>query len=78
MADSMDKALRGVGWVLFAGGLLALVGFAIYAVAFDDETPLALKLLFAALYGGLALLLVAVLRQRLRERKTDKYRDVQL
>lgn len=77
MAAAADKPLRILGWLLFVGGVLGLLGYAIYAFALADA-PLPFKLLFAALYGGLALLLVAVLRQRLRERKTDKYRDVQL
>ena len=77
MAAAADKPLRILGWLLFVGGVLGLVGYGIYAFALADA-PLPFKLLFAALCGGLALLLVAVLRQRLRERKTDKYRDVQL
>jgi hypothetical protein len=32
----------------------------------------------AAIYGGLAALLISVLRQRLIERKTDKYKDVEI
>jgi predicted anti-sigma-YlaC factor YlaD len=35
-------------------------------------------LLIVAIYGGLALLLFSVLRQRLIERKTDKYKDVEI
>lgn len=78
MDESQATPLRVFGWLLFAGGALGLVGFAIYALAFDDDASVVLKLLFGALYGGLGLLLLSVLRSRLRERKTDKYRDVKL
>lgn len=78
MDESQATPLRVAGWLLFAGGALGLVGFAIHAVAFDDDTSALAKLLFAALYGGLGLLLLSVLRTRLRERKTDKYRSVKL
>jgi hypothetical protein len=36
------------------------------------------KLVIGAMYGGLALLFFSVLRQRLIERKTDKYKDVEI
>ncbi len=77
MADTTVGITRGLGWLLFAGGVLALVGFGIYALAVDDEAPLYIKLGVVALYGGLALLLLSVLRQQLIARKTDKYKDVQ-
>jgi hypothetical protein len=37
-----------------------------------------MKLIVIAIYGGLATLLYSVLRQRLIERKTDKYKDVEI
>lgn len=78
MDEDQATPLRVAGWLSFAGGLIGLVGFAIHAVAFDDDTPATVKVLFAALYGGLGLLLLSVLRTRLQERKTDKYRNVKL
>lgn len=78
MTNPAEKSLRGVGWALVIGGVLVAVGIAVYALFFTDETPLATKLIVGGIYGGFALLLIAVLRQRLRERKTDKYTDVQL
>ena len=50
---------------------------AIYALVIDDGAPLYIKLGGGALYGGLALLLLSVLRQQLIARKTDRYKDVQ-
>ena len=36
------------------------------------------KLIAGAIYGGLGILFISVLRQRLIERKTDKYKDVEI
>ncbi len=64
-----------IGWILFAVGLVvvAILGFQAFL-----QAPLLVKLLLAGIYGGLGLLLVSVLRQRLTERKTDKYLDVEI
>ena len=78
MTDSTVGITRGIGWLLLVGGALALGGFAIYALVIDEEASLFIKLTVGAIYGGLALLLLSVLRQRLIERKTDKYKDVQI
>lgn len=64
-----------IGWILFAAGLVvvAILGFQAFL-----EAPLLVKFLLVGIYGGLGLLLVSVLRQRLAERKTDKYLDVEV
>jgi len=36
------------------------------------------KLLVAVIYGGFVALFISVLRQRLIERKSDKYKDVEI
>ena len=77
MADTTTGIARGLGWLLFLAGFLALGGFAIYAFAIDAEAPLYIKLGVGALYGGLALLLLSVLRQQLIARKTDPYKDIE-
>ncbi len=78
MADSTTDLARGLGWLLLLGGALVLGGFAIYSLVIDREAPLYIKLGVGGIYGGLALLLLSVLRQRLTARKTDKYKDVQI
>ena len=64
-----------IGWILLAAGLVvvAVMGFQAFM-----EAPMPVKLLLAGIYGGLGLLLVSVLRQRLVERKSDKYLDVDI
>ena len=76
MHDIAVKTSRSFGWLLFGGGLLLAAGLGVYEFLDSDVTTLH-KLLAGALYGGLFLLFVSVLRQRLIERKTDKYKDVE-
>lgn len=78
MNDSPVQLSRGIGWLLFIGGLLIIGGIVIYQFFADTSITLGWKVLIAAVYGGLAALFVSVLRQRLIERKTDKYKDVEI
>ena len=78
MDDMTVKVSRGIGWLLFLGGLLLLAGYVIYEFVIDTSMDLFFKLLVSAIYLGLAALLVSVLRQRLIERKTDRYKDVEI
>ena len=63
---------------LFVLGLLALIGFAAFEIAVDDSGSIGVKIALAALAAGFVVLFATVLRQRLIERKTDKYEDVQV
>ena len=76
--DSRVQTPRSIGWLLFIAGLLAVAGIVLVQLFFNDEIPIGMKLLMVAIYGGLATLLYSVLRQRLIERKTDKYKDVEI
>jgi len=78
MNDSRVQTPRTIGWLLFIAGLLVVAGIVLVQLFFNDEIPLGVKLLMVAIYGGLATLLYSVLRQRLIERKTDKYKDVEI
>ena len=78
MDDTTVQLSRGIGWLLFIGGVLVLAGMGIFAFIMDSSTDLAVKLIISAVYIGLGALFVSVLRQRLVERKTDKYKDVEI
>jgi len=78
MNETTVEITRGVGWLLFIAGLLVAAGIGLAGFIFSDEIPVGIKLLITAIYGGLGLLLFSVLRQRLIERKTDKYKDVEI
>lgn len=78
MDDSTVQITRGIGWLIFIIGLLAIAGIGLFTFIFTNEMPVWTKLIMVGIYGGLALLLISVLRQRLIERKTDKYKDVEI
>jgi hypothetical protein len=76
--DLAVNVSRGFGWLLFLGGLLLIAGFGIYEFVIDTSLEAGVKLMVAAVYLGLGALFVSVLRQRLIERKTDRYKDVEI
>jgi predicted anti-sigma-YlaC factor YlaD len=72
------KASRRFGWALYIGGAVLLLAFGAYQFILDDSEDPIVKIGFGALYLGLVLLFLSVLRQRMIASKTDKYKDVQL
>ena len=78
MDDPGSKIFRGIGWLLLIGGLLAIGGIVLLGFITDPTLELHMKVIIGAIYGGLAVLFISVLRQRLIERKTDKYKDVEI
>jgi len=78
MNDTTVQGSRGLGWLLLIGGILACGGIGVFMFLFNPSIGLWEKLIAGAVYGGLALLFYSVLRQRLIERKTDKYKDVEI
>ncbi len=78
MSDSSVETSRALGWILFIVGALAIGVVLVFGFLMDDGVSLGMKAILIAVYGGLAALLYSVLRQRLIERKTDKYKDVEI
>jgi len=72
------RTSRGIGWLLILGGVLIAMGIGVYEFAFDSSLGFVEKLIVGAIYGGFVVLFFSVLRQRLIERKTDKYKDVEI
>jgi len=75
MDNATVRTSRGIGWLLILGGVLAAMGIGIYEFVIDTSLGLVEKLVIGAIYGGFVVLFFSVLRQRLIERKTDKYKD---
>lgn len=78
MNDTTVQLSRGIGWLLFIAGLLVAGFYALYHLMIDSSMSFIEKFIIFGVYGGLAVLLFSVLRQRLIERKTDKYKDVEI
>jgi len=70
-----DRLGRGIGWILIivSGVILALFG--LYCLWTSDE-PLVEKGCISGLLLGLGILLWTVVRRRLREAKTDPYKEI--
>ena len=78
MKDSTVQTSRSIGWLLFIAGLLMAFGALLVSFVVDSGASVWEKVMVFAIYGGLAVLLFSVLRQRLIERKSDKYKDVEI
>jgi hypothetical protein len=76
--DVTVRTSRGIGWLLFVGSLLVLGAIGVYEFVIDSSVSTFMKFLISSMYLGLAALFMSVLRQRLIERKTDKYKDVEI
>ncbi|MEL7448679.1 MAG: hypothetical protein AAFN78_05680 [Pseudomonadota bacterium] len=78
MDDTTVRVSRGIGWLLLGGGALLLAGMVVAALFMDPEIGGWERAALLLIYGGGAALFGSVLRQRLIERKTDKYKDVEI
>ena len=78
MNDSGVELSRGIGWLLFLAGLMVAGAYFVFLQLTDSGMPLVIKFILVGVYGGLGVLLFSVLRHRLIERKTDKYKDVEI
>ena len=78
MNDNLVQTSRGLGWLLLIGGVMLAAGWGIVAFITDPDVGAGEKVFVSAIYLGLAALFFSVLRQRLIERKTDKYEDVEI
>jgi predicted anti-sigma-YlaC factor YlaD len=78
MNEPTVELTRGIGWILFILGVLGISGIGIYEFVIDTGMPTHIKFITSLVWLGLGALLVSVLRQRLIERKSDKYKDVEI
>ena len=69
-----------IGIVLILVGFLTLLGYGIYsllvAIYSTEDIPFIIKLAVPVLIGGLMVLIVSVGRDRLRDRRNEKFREV--
>lgn len=65
----------GAGLAVFGGSYAVLLGYALYSLIVRG-TPLAIIASVSGIIGGILLLLAGAIRDRRRERKTDRYDEV--
>lgn len=78
MNDNAVNLTRGIGWILLVGGAIGLLLLLLHVIFIESDMNFWEKAIFFGIYGGLGALLVSVLRQRMIESKTDKYKDVEI
>jgi len=72
----LNRLGRGIGWVLVIVFGLVLAVYGLVSLWIDSHTPLTVKFCLTGLLAGFGVLLGTVLRQRLREAKTDPYKEI--
>jgi len=76
-----NRIERGLGWILTSIGAMIVLFYGAYkaveAILADTQLEWFMKAGILALLGGVVILLVSVLREKLRLRKTDKYEEIQ-
>jgi hypothetical protein len=65
-----------VGWVFFIGSYALLLGYAFYNLFASQDESLFIKLVIGGIILGFFVLLGVTLSDRIRESKTDRYKDV--
>ena len=69
-----------IGIVLILVGFLTLLGYGMYSLLVviysTEDIPLIIKLAVPVLIGGLMVLIVSVGRDRLRDRRNERFREV--
>lgn len=76
--DSLTENSRLLGFTLLCLSGVLFVGYGVYQFFTGYSTGWFGKLIVGGLYAGLVVLLLSVLRQRLLERKKDRYNKVEI
>ena len=76
-----NRMERQIGWILFSIGAIIIFFFAGYhllrGIIEDVNTPLVLKVGILAVLGGIVVLFVSVLRERIFVNKRERYKEIE-
>ena len=75
-ARVLERISQGLGWSVLLVWLVVTTAYTLYQYASSPTEPLFEKILVFSLFLGVGLLFLSVLSQRVRERRTDRYRGV--
>ena len=76
--DVTSRSARSLGWLTYIASTLFLVGYGFYEFIIAETANAFVKTAVLGILLGLGLLLISVIKQRLVESKTDRYKDVQI
>jgi len=71
-----NRLTKGIGWILLMVGIAIVAGFAIYQFIQEPGVEAVVKIGIFALFVGLILLLISVIFERVKEYKTEKYKEI--
>ena len=74
--ESRSSLLLWIGAVIFAAGAVILGGYWVYAITTAEDIPLLILVAFLAVLVGLAVLLVAAIRDRIIHKKQENFMEV--
>lgn len=69
-------ALNAGIWLII-GGYIALIAYGIFALATADEGPVLPRVAVFAIFGGILMLLITLIRERVTLHKTDPYKEIE-
>lgn len=72
----LERGARGIGWIILCVWLVTTAAYGSLHYALSPDEPLINKILVFGAFLGVALLFLSVLLERMRERRTDRYRRV--
>tara|TARA_Y100000590_G_scaffold18244_1_gene21673 strand:+ start:2674 stop:2907 length:234 start_codon:yes stop_codon:yes gene_type:complete len=74
------RNMARIGIVLILVGFLTLLGYGMYSLLViiysTEDIPLIIRMAVPIIIGGLMVLIVSVVRDRLRDRRNEKFREV--
>ena len=75
-SESSSNPLLWIGGVIFAAGAVILGGFWVYSITRAEDMPLLLMVALLAIAVGSAVLLIAVIRDRIIHKKKENFLEV--
>ena len=80
MASVYRRVERGVAWILLSVGTIVLVSTGLWhlgkAIFIAEDLPFYVKASLLAIFVGVAILIVSVVREKIFTHKRDPYKDV--
>ena len=77
MSGATVKATRWLGWLLWIGAAIVLVGFGLWAFASDPGVATLERIGVLTMLTGVVLVFLSVLFERIRAHRSDKYKDIE-
>ncbi len=75
-----NRIERGIAWIIFSIGAIILMTYGLFKaveeIIADPQLAVIVKIGIITVIGGLVILAVSILREKLRVRKSDPYKEI--